>query len=85
MSFRDFIVIYAEVGLALAIIEPLLWYILSPRNWNDLMSRFKGNAHYDCGFAFGMIIGSVIGWPIHLVTWYILDPLRAKKKTEKES
>jgi len=85
MSFRDFIIIYVEVGLALAIVEPLLWYILSPRNWNDFMSQFEGNAYYDCGFAFGMIVGSVTVWPIHLVTWYILDPLLAKKKTGKES
>lgn len=85
MSFRDFIIVYVEVGLALAIVEPLLWYILSPRNWNELMGRFRGNVYYDCGFAFGMIVGSVVGWPIHLVTWYILDPLIAKKKSKKES
>lgn len=84
MSFGDFIIIYAEVGLVLAIVEPILWYILSPRNWNELMSRFKGNAYYDCGFAFGMIVGSIVGWPIHLVSWYILDPLY-KKKSKKES
>ena len=84
MSFGDFIIIYVEVGLVLAIVEPILWYILSPRNWNELMSKFKGNIYYDCGFAFGMIVGSVVGWPIHLVSWYILDPLY-EKKSKNES
>lgn len=85
MSFRDFIIVYVEVGLALAIVEPLLWYILSPRNWNWFMSKFKRNIYNDSAFAFGMIVGSVVGWPVHLVTWYILDPLIAKKKSKKES
>lgn len=85
MSFRDFIIIYAEIGLVLAIIEPILWHMMKPGDWHDLMTRFKGNFRYDCGFAFGMIIGSVVGWPIHLLTWYILDPFFAKRESKKES
>ena len=84
MSFRDFIVIYVEVGLVLAIVEPTLWHILKPGDRHDFMSQFKGNFRYDSGLAFGMIVGSVTGWPIHLLTWYILDPLY-KKKSKEES
>lgn len=85
MSFRDFIVIYVEVGLVLAIVEPTLWHILKPGDRHDFMSQFKGNFRYDSSLAFGMIVGSVTGWPVHLVTWYILDPLITKKKSKKES
>lgn len=85
MSFRDFIIVYVEVGLILAIIEPTLWHILKPGDSRDWLGKFTGNFAYDSGLATGIIVGSVIGWPIHLFTWYILDPFFVKQKSEKES
>ena len=85
MSFGDFAIIYVEIGLVLALIEPIVWRIVKPGDFHDASSHFTGNFAYDCGVACGMIFGVVTVWPIHLITWYVIDPLYTKQKFKKES
>jgi len=85
MTFGRMIIMYVEIGLVLAIIEPILWKLFDERRYAYFARKLtNGNKADRCGFAIGMIIGSMTGWPIHLITWYIIDPIieRHEKKIE---
>lgn len=86
MSFGTIIAIYIEIGLVLAIVEPVIWKFMKLHALEimdeDLVGASKASRRK---YMTGMLLGIVIAWPVHLVTWYILDPLIAKKKSKKES
>lgn len=79
-------VIYIEIGLAIALLEPLLWKVLKPIALDDLYEHLNHpNRAYRQGAMTGMLLGAILIWPIHLVTWYIVDPIVAWHKKRKES
>lgn len=79
-------VIYIEIGLAIALLEPLLWKVLKPIALDDLYEHLNHpNGVYRRGAMTGMLLGAILLWPIHLVAWYIVDPIAARHEKRKES
>ena len=86
MTFGKIIMIYIEIGLALAIIEPVLWKILKPNPLEDLNRELIGKPKaFKRGAMTGLLFSIITGWPVHLVGWYILDPIYMRHKAKKES
>ena len=85
MSVGTIIGIYIEIGLVLAIVEPVLWKFINPHALEimeeDLIGKSKA-----CRRAYmtGLLLGMVAKWPIHLIMWYVVDPIMAKRQESKK-
>lgn len=86
MTFGKIIMIYIEIGLVLAIVEPVFWKILKPNSLEDLNRELIGKSKaFKRGAMTGLLFSIITGWPVHLVTWYIVDPIYMRQKSKKES
>ena len=86
MSIGKIIAIYIEIGLVLALVEPVLWKISKPIALKDIDELLSSPSKaYRRGAMTGMVMGSIFLWPVHLITWYILDPIIERQKAKKES
>lgn len=85
MSFGTIIAIYIEIGLVLAIVEPVLWKFMKLHALEivdeDLVGKPKA---YRRGYMTGLLFSIVTGWPIHLITWYVVCPIMAKRQESKK-
>lgn len=85
MTFGKIIMIYIEIGLVLAIVEPVLWKILKPIALEDIKRDLIGASKaFERAAMTGILLGIITSWPVHLVTWYIVDPICMRHEAKKE-
>ena len=86
MTFGKIIMTYIEIGLVLAIVEPVLWKILKPNPLEDLNRELIGKSKaFKCAAMTVIRLSIITGWPVYLVTWYIVDPIYMRQQAKKES
>lgn len=85
MSVGTIIAIYIEIGLVLAIVEPVLWKFMKLHALEIMDENLAGKSKaYRKGYVTGLLFSIVTGWPIHLITWYVIDPIMAKRQESKK-